>query len=117
MALLLQKHGLELLGYVMWGDLDSVTYYRTRKGNVVSYPKAPPLSPPTQDQVHRRDQFRDAATSWNALPAAQRADWNEACRILGLTVHGYNLWTFYAIRQDPGPIRTIEKQSGITLLA
>lgn len=106
----------QFLGWNTQGDLGPWTFYTSRRGNLVFFPKAPPLSPPTPDQVHQRNRFRLAAKAWQALIPAFRERWNTAAVAAHLRIHGYDLWTYYHLTLDAPAIRTIENQTRIQLL-
>jgi hypothetical protein len=98
------------------GDIDGLTLYVSSRGKVVAFLRAPPDKPPSQDQVTVRNRWRAAATTWAALPAGQRNNWLVAAKQARLRIGGYNLWTYWFTRQDDGPIRTIERMTGLALI-
>lgn len=107
---------LNLLGFGPTGDLGPLTGYTTKRGRPVWYLKAPPKTPPTQYQIHYRNLFRLTAMAWRALPAAARRDWLDVSRRANLRITGYNLFLWYNHSRDTAVIKTLEHQTGITLL-
>lgn len=105
-----------LLGFIVWGDLAEVTIYRDKQGKTIWFPKTYPDKPPSQAQLDQRQVFRDAATEWSYRDASQKKDWHDAARKSSLCMHGYDLFVFWQTTGDEETIRTIERQTGITLL-
>lgn len=111
-SLLIARVAMQIAGD--WGPL---TTYTSRRGQIVVFPKAPPTSPPSPRQLTERQRFRNAAAAWWALTAAKRDAWLLAARRAHLSIGGYNLWLWYLNNpQDTSIIRTVERQSGISLL-
>lgn len=107
---------LTYIGFRPTGDFGPLTGYTSKRGKPVWYLKAPPKTPPTGYQVHQRNVFRSIARAWMMLTASKRADWMEAARLAHLHITGYNLYVWFQIRRDVAVIRTIEHQSGVSLL-
>jgi hypothetical protein len=107
---------LHFCGFNVQGDLGGTTTYRSQRKRVVTFPRVSPLNPPSLAQEIQRGQFTTAAASWRALTELQRTNWRNAAQRAHLTLGGYNLWTWWTIRQDRAAIATIERQTGITLL-
>lgn len=106
---------VNFLGTVIWGDLADFTLYRC-KGRLIMFPKTRPEKPPSILQTYQRQKFTAAYQQWNALTPDQRAAWETATRRLSLCMHGYDLWMHWQLTQDTSAIRTIERQTGLTLL-
>lgn len=104
------------LGFNPTGDLGGFTCWTNMAGRVIWIDKAPPLNPPSTLQSQMRNLFRMYATAWRALPAERRAAWLRAAKAAHLYVTGYNLWVWYQRTLDVPTIRTIERQTGETLL-
>lgn len=98
------------------GDLADYTCYKAARGDIVFFPKHPPEVPRSLRQAWRRDLFRAAANAWQSLGSPTRANWERATKLAHLGITGYNLWTFWYVTEDQAAIRTIERQSGVTLL-
>jgi len=60
--------------------------------------------------------MRLAAQAWRALDDESRDRWRAACRRASLYLHGYLLYVWYQLTHDTAKLRTIELQSGVTLL-
>jgi len=106
---------LTLIGLKVQGDLGPITCYTSKHNRVVWYLKAPPLEPPTWLQKNVMNTFRYVADAWNAMIQSDRDLWNDAVRLAHLRITGYNLFTYLHVTGDEEAIRTIERQSGITL--
>jgi len=107
--------------YKIWGmntqgDFAGYTFYTDRFKNLVFFDKAPPLNPGTPLQMVYRNKFRLAALSWNALSMEVRRDWELASQRAHLLCTGYNLWTWWRIKNDRDTIQTVERQTGLRLL-
>jgi len=107
---------LAWIGFVTWGDLHDVTIYRNKKGKVVMFSKTWPKKPPSPEQIEWRTKYTNAAALWRALPPTARHQWHLATRRASLTMTGYNLFVHYVITHDEKAIRTLERQTGTTLL-
>lgn len=104
------------VGFRPTGDLGDLTAYTSTQGKVVWFPKSPPLKPASPRQLFQRQRFRNVGLAWRALNAATRADWMNAARRAHLYLNGYLLFLVWQMLPDRAAIRTIERQSGITLL-
>jgi len=107
---------LKLCGFSPTGDFGPLTGYTSKRGKAVWYMKAPPKTPPTGWQRLQRWRFRLAALAWNSLTSSQRADWLLAAPKARLNITGYNLFIWYQLMRETPVIRTVERQSGVTLL-
>jgi hypothetical protein len=103
------------IGLSAQGDLGPWTIYTDRYGKTVYFLRAPPLNPPSTSQEYLRELFRNAATAWRQAAPATRADWRTAARKCNLGISGYCLWIWFTRTRDEQRLRTIERQSGITL--
>lgn len=111
----LHPPSLSIMGWNITGDLGPLTAYTSQRGNTVWFDKTNPLNPPSLMQTKIRNLIRLAATSWRAQTPAEREAWNQAAARAHLTISGYNLWTWFQRHRDLGTLRTIERQSGVTL--
>ncbi|MDD3530471.1 MAG: hypothetical protein PHS77_11395 [Gallionellaceae bacterium] len=107
---------LSCFGFVIWGDLDSLTIYRDKHGNIVSFAKTYPDKPPSQEQLAVRQRLRDTAAAWHSLTPERRRQWELATRRAPLCMHGYNLFVHWHQTGDDRTIRTIQRQTKTTLL-
>lgn len=107
---------LNLIGLNPTGDLGPLTGYTSKRGKAVWFLKAPPTTPATPWQVHQRNMFRLVAQLWRALTVDQRLDWQKAARRAHLNITGYNLFVWFQHTKDCNALRTIQHQSGVTLL-
>ena len=104
------------LGWNVQGDIGPWTFWTSKRGQLVFFPKAPPLVPPTKDQIHQRNKFKLVANLWNHLLATTRKTWEAAALAAHLRIHGYDLFTYYELTGDHDAIRTIERQTNLQLL-
>lgn len=107
---------LTFLGINIQGDLDGITCWRSRKGGVIWYPRAPPKCPPSDLQQWHRDRWRAILDQWLALPTADRLAWLRIASAASLHMHGLNLFIWWKCARDDGPIKTLQRQTGITVL-
>jgi hypothetical protein len=105
-----------MVGFSATGDCGGFTFYTDKRKNRVAFPKSPPKEPPTGLQTHRRNQFRLAALAWENLPPSLRSNWNLAARQAGLRITGYNFFVYYQTKRDLAAVRTIEQQTGLSLV-
>jgi hypothetical protein len=82
---------------------------------VVWYVKAPPTTPPTDNQIAQQNAFRYAAAAWNAFAPEERAQWEAAAKRACLRITGYDLCTYYFLTEDNAAIETVERQAGQTI--
>lgn len=104
------------LGFRIQGDLDGITCWRSRHGGVIWYPRAPPTCPPTELQVWHRQRWRAILDDWLALSDADRLSWINLALRASLHIHGLNLYIWWRCAQDDEPIKTLQRQTGITVL-
>lgn len=105
-----------ILGTNVQGDLGPLTMYTGTPGRVIYYLRAPPKEPPTHRQCHVLAKWVAAADLWSCLESALKARWLLASKKAGLRITGYDLFVWYTIRQDAGPIHTIERQTRLRLI-
>lgn len=105
------------MGFNATGDLGALTMYTTVRGNMVAFPKSPPLNPPSQLQTQMRNFYRLAASAWRGLTPQDRDAWSNAARRASLRITGYNLFIYWQRTKDVATLKTIERQSGITLIS
>lgn len=110
------NRALKFIGLNPTGDLGPLTCYTSRRHGTVWFVKAPPLTPPSVKQLHQRDRFRLAAEAWRNLSDEQKETWRLACRRAGLYLSGYCLWTFWLLLHKLEHMRTIERQSRLSLV-
>lgn len=111
-----QRTRFELMGWNAQGDLGGLTFYVSRRGRLVFFDKAPPLSPPSALQISQRDQFRQAAKLWRDLTPERRQAWHQAEYSAHLGITGYNLFVFWVTMHADAAIRTIEQRTGLQLI-
>ena len=104
------------LGFIVNGDLAGETFYTSRRGYVVAFPKSPPLRPPTVEQIDQRNKFRTAAALWRQMRPGVKWKWKRACKVAGLRVSGYALLVSMVALGSTSYVETIEHQSGVKLL-
>lgn len=109
------KPFFQLWGWSAQGDCCGLTFYQNKNGNLVFFEQAPPDKPPSPLQTIMRNKFRNVASIWQSLPASIRKNWMDAAVKANLRIHGYDLYTYYQIKQDTQAIRTIERLTGLNL--
>lgn len=107
---------LNFIGFRPTGDLADLTSYTTKLNQTTWFSKAPPMKPPSPLQSRQRARFKLAAEAWNAMTRSEKDAWLKAAKLAHLHLSGYSLWLWYCLRRDRTVIRTIERQSGQTLL-
>lgn len=107
---------LQFLGWNTQGDLGPWTFYTSKRNALVWYLRAPPTKPPSPLQAAARAAFAAAALAWAAQTDQTRADWERASLAAHLRITGLNLWMYWQLTADDAAIRTIEHQTGISLL-
>lgn len=105
----------ELIGNSMQGDLAGMTCYTSKRNKVTWFVKSPPLEPASPTQRTIRNIFVLNARIWTQFTVDQRATWSDAARLARLRLTGYNLFTWWQRIRDEATLRTIERQSGITI--
>lgn len=108
---------LKLLGRRPTGDLGPYTIYTTRRGAMVIFPRSPPQKPPSTKQISQRQSFSAAADGWANLTAQLKLNWTTAAKRAHLNITGHNLYFWYVLIGDNATIKTVERQSGITLIS
>jgi hypothetical protein len=98
------------------GDLGALTFYTATNGALVYFAKAPPLSPASPLQLLHRNRFRLAGKAWTRLAPDVRDRWEQATKKAALRINGYQLWVHWTLSQNRATIRTIERQTNVTLL-
>lgn len=107
---------LNFLGLGIQGDIGPYTCYRSSRGGVIWFLKAPPRCPPSDLQNQLREKWRLIIVDWTELDAATRANWDLICDEGSLYINGINLYIWWRCSQDDSIIHTLERQTGITLL-
>ena len=106
---------MRLFGWNTQGDFGPLTMYTASDRGLVAFLKAPPRCPATPNQIITRARFIAIGKSWRTLTLAQKKDWERATRVACLRCTGYDLFTYYHMKQDRGAVATIEQQTGIPL--
>ncbi len=104
-----------LMGMYVTGDWGPLTFYTSRRGKVVWFPKSPPLSPPSPWQTSQRNTFRLAALWWSTLTSAERTDYELASKRASLCMTGYNLFVHFKTTNDDAAQKTLERQTNTVL--
>jgi len=112
----LPQNVLTVLGFVAWGDIGPLTFYKNKRGALVAFQKTWPTGPASPDQLVMRDKFRAAAIAWQALTNNQREQWELATTRTSLCMHGYDLFVHHQLVHDDRAIEAIERQSNTALL-
>lgn len=103
------------LGLNIQGDIGPYTMYTSQRGQMVVFPRVPPLNPPTPSQEAMRDVFRQAAAKWRTLSKQQKAEWAELAWRANLGITGFNLWTHYFRSPNYASLEALELRTGITV--
>ena len=106
-----------LLGIMISGDIGPLTFYTSQRNNHVVFDKKPPLNPPSQLQLRQRNIFKQIARAWNGLTPVDQAKWEAATKAIGARMNGYHLWVWWNTRQDLYALKTVERQSGLSLIS
>jgi len=106
----------QFLGTTTNGDMGPWTFYKSRRGKLVIFPKTWPKDPATYHQKLNRDKFRHAAVRWRSLSPAQRDDWKNLARKANLTISGYNLFLHYICGKGTGTVETCQRLTGIDVI-
>jgi len=104
-----------LLGIVIHGDLGPYTMYTSHDRGLVVYLNSPPKTPPSPDQQRIRNRFRCLATTWRALSDERKTEWAETAARARLRVHGYTLFTWYAMSGDIAALKTAARIAKTTI--
>lgn len=104
-----------LLGFGLSGDLGDLTFYTTRRGKCVAFPRTKPSKPPSPAQNTQRHRFRLAMAAWWDLTPAQRANYERVVHRLSICMTGINLWIHYCLCFDSGNFATLQSQAGLSL--
>jgi hypothetical protein len=97
------------------GDVGPLTCYTNRR-QTVWFLKAWLSDPATPRQIAHRDRVRAAARLWKQLCPGARRRWEIVSKKAGTKLTGYNLWVHWIMTGEDGPIETISRQAGHTLL-
>lgn len=107
---------LRYLGMRPTGDLGPLTIYTNRRGRMTAFPKSPPLVPASLAQRAQRNRFRAIGTLWQTTTMEERHAWQAIADRASLYCTGFNLYLFYHVTRNESAIRTLERQTGITVL-
>jgi hypothetical protein len=106
------------MGFSVTGDMGWTTWYTRANGQKVFFPKyLLDGKIKTPARIAARDRWRNAAAAWRALTSAKRQAWTNACKSLSLPATGYNVFLYWQTSGNDAAIHTIERQSGINLIA
>lgn len=104
-----------LLGLQLSGDVGDVTIYTDRFNRKVAYPKAPPKEPPSTAQVALRNKFRLAVLDWKSQTDQVKENYEDATKLTSIVMTGLNVWVSVALTHRVDLLRTLERQTGLTL--
>lgn len=105
------------LGWNTQGDLGPFTFYTSKRKGLIWFLRAPPTCPPTGPQLEQRARWAAAAENWSNATPETRAAWELASKRAHLRITGLNLWMYHQLSDDDAAVRTVEHQTGLTLLA
>lgn len=107
---------LAWVGFAPQGDLDDLTCYTSQRGRVVWFTKTPPGKAPSENQIFNRNRFRHIGLAWQTLQPETRHAWHQLARHAHIYLHGYTLFLWYCMHQDPRPILTLQRNTGVIVL-
>lgn len=107
----------QFLGVNTNGDLGPYTFYTSKRKRLVVFLKTWPKDPATYNQTLNRNRWRHAAIRWRRLSTSARNDWTLLARRANTTVTGYNLFIFYMMNTNIKIIETLQRQTGINVIA
>ena len=107
---------LNFLGLQVQGDIDGITCYRSSRGALIWFPRAPPKKPASPLQIWQREKWRGILDDWLELPAATRANWMLITERATLSLHGLNLYIWWRCSEDDSIIETLQRHTGINVL-
>jgi hypothetical protein len=111
------EHFFGIIGWQGQGDIGPITMYTSRRHKLVWFLRAPALNPPSPLQISQRNKWRIAAAEWWSLSASERENWLRASKVGHLRISGWNLWMYWRLTRDKEAIKTVERSTGINLLA
>jgi len=106
-----------IIGLIVSGDVGGITIYTDRHNRKIAYPKSPPKEPPTKMQVDVRARFKAAQAEYMAITAEQKADYELLTKAASLCLPGQNLWIHVAMKHTQGTLDTLQRQTGISVIA
>lgn len=112
---LLPNRNCALLGFQVTGDLGGYTAYTDKRGQVVWFPKAPPLNPPSVMQTYNRRKMATATQMWHWLTPQEQADWNTAAHRTHSRIAGFHLFIHYFLKPCDTAFERLQRASGLTL--
>ena len=105
----------KLMGWNVQGDLGGWTFYFCRNRGLIFFMQAPPTTPATPVQLHRRNRWRVWGEIWQSWPQEKRDAWKELGERAHLRITYYALFVYYQETHDAAIIHTLEKQTGVTV--
>jgi len=107
---------LRFLGWNTQGDLGPWTFYTDRRKGLVFFPRSPPNKPPSFLQRKQRNRFKMAAAAWRILTPEKRDAWSRAAAAAHLRITHHNFFVYWFLTKDDAAVRTVEHQTGYTLI-
>lgn len=106
----------QFLGVLTNGDLGPFTFYTSRRGRLVFFPKSWPKDPATFHQTLYRNRWKHAAIRWRGLSQDLRRDWERMAKRAHLTISGYNLFMFYILGKGTKVVETIQRVAHMNVI-
>lgn len=106
---------VDLLGFMVSGDIGGFTIYTDRFYRKVIFPIAPPCEPPSPMQVKQRARFASAMASWRAADQADRDGFEEISLRASLCMTGLNLWIHTCLKGTFVQLATLQRQTGVSV--
>lgn len=105
----------KLLAWNIQGDVGPFTCYTSTRKKIVYFLRAPPLTPASPAQRVLRDRFVEAANAWQLLSNEQREQWQTTCDRASLVCTGYNLFTWFFLKQRSWNLACYAGRAGTTI--
>lgn len=105
------------MGFRLSGDLGKYTMYTYCRRRPVFFLKSPPLTPATAAQIRQRNRFRIVGYYWRSLGPVRQALWQQLAFRARLNITGYNLFLYFAIKQDYVYLKLLIARTGVDVLA
>jgi hypothetical protein len=86
------KKLLNIMGFEVWGNIGSLTVWRTPRGSLVVAERYPRFDPRSPAQLNQRRRFKQAHDEFQSLTQEQKALWEEATKRLGIPMTGKNFY-------------------------
>lgn len=107
---------LNLMGFIVSGDVDGITIYTDKRGRKVAYPAVTPSVPWSPLQLAWKARFALGMKFWRTLTPSQKLDYRRVCDLSSLCMGPANLYLHFYIRQNRTLWQTLCQQYSIPLV-